>query len=297
VSEDLTTLTLPISDIDGNQVAPAGVTVGRDFLAAIAGKGRPNGAEASLDETEIPADLAAFAGEPELAGLFDSEIAGRVRGLCAKVAVPEPVLRELIAMRDNMPLYYHHALATTAITLRLCLEMTVKSEELVKIARGVLLKDIGMTRIPTTLVRNRDFLTRQEFHQISKHPIIGLVLNTWYFGEGLEGMIALRHHIRSGRGYPRWPGLKPSRLIDIIEVVDVFYALLSPRPFRPEPYDVRGALDELTTMAERGEIGADALRLLVAGFRSEKPAAHEVSLSGERHGFVPQANFYGLGDS
>lgn len=297
MSEDLTTLTHPIVDVDGREVAPAGVTVGRDFLAMIAGKGRPPGAEATLDETEVPDDLATFAGEPELAGLFDGELAARIRGLCAKVSVPEPVLRELTAMRDNMPIYYHHALATTAITLRLCLEMTVKTDELVKIARGVLLKDLGMTRIATTLVRNRDYLTRQEFHQISKHPIIGLVLNTWYFGEGLEGMIALRHHIRNGHGYPRWPGLKPSRLIDIIEVVDIFYALLSPRPFRPEPYDVRGALDELTAMAERGEIGADALRLLIAGFRAEKPAACEVSLSTERHGFVPQANFYGLGDA
>lgn len=297
MSEDLTTLTSPIVDIDDREVAPTGVTVGRGFLAAIAGKGRGPGSEAALAETDIPADLTTFAAEPEIEGLFDGELAMRIRGLAQRITMPEAVLREIEAMRATMPIFYHHSLATTAITLRVCLEVTVKVDELVRIGRAVLLKDLGMTRIPAALTRNRDFLTKQEFYQISKHPILGLVLNTWYFGEGLEGMIALRHHMRNGHGYPRWPGLRPSKLVDIIEAVDVFYALISPRPFRPEPFDVRGAIDELTQMVSRGEIGEEAIRLLVAGFRTDKPMAAQVRLATDRQGFVPQSNFYGRGDA
>lgn len=296
MSEDLTILTHPVHDIDGREIAPAGAVVGRSLLSAVAAGGA-GGGEIELGDTDVPEDLALFAGEAELMPLFGSEITQRIQGLAGRIRMPDPVWRELQAMREQLPVFYHHSLATTAIVMRLTLEVTVKTDELVRIGRATLLKDLGMTRIPRELTRNRDYLSRQEFFQISKHPILGLLLNTWYFGEGLEGMVALRHHMRNGAGYPRWGQLRPSRLMDIIEAVDVFYALISPRPFRPEPYDVRGALDELTGMVERGEIGADALKLLISGFREDKPNLREVEPSGERQGFVPESNFYGIADA
>jgi len=292
--QDLATLTEEIRSIDQQTVAPSGVTIGKSLLASIADKGGSGQSTTRLADTEIAGDLGWVFEEEDLAPFWEGELLQRVRRLCGEIELTDPLMRELLMLRANNPVQYHHSLATTAITLRVVMEILVKAKDLARVGRANLLKDIGITRLPANLWRNRDHLTRQEFHQICKHPIVGLVLCTYYLGEGIEGMVALRHHMRNGNGYPKWRNLKPSRLIDIIECIDVFYALISPRPFRPEPFDVRGALDEITQLTERDHLAEHALKLLIAVYRSDKPEIRKVALSDERKGFVPEDNFYGL---
>jgi HD-GYP domain-containing protein (c-di-GMP phosphodiesterase class II) len=293
-AEDVFFLKNPILEQGGGEITPGGVMVGPELLKAIAGKGK-KGMDLPLINSPIAGDFEPVFSEEDLKPFFDLTMRSRVLGVLEKLFLPEALLNELIYLRSELPFLYHHSLATTILFLRLLLEIVFKVEDLVRAGRAVLLKDIGMSRIPPDLHRNRDHLTLGEFVEIQRHTLIGLVIHTYYLGESLEGMVALRHHMRNGYGYPPWKGLKPSRLMDLVEVVDIFYALISPRPFRPIPYDVRGAVDELTEMAKRGEVGEESLKLLVACLRHDRPEAFQLTLSEKRLGFVPKENFYGVG--
>lgn len=295
-SEDLFFLKTPILDLNGAEIAPQGVMIGPGLLKTIAGKGE-KGMDIPLLKSPLAQDFEPIFSEEDIKGFFDLTLKNRVLAILERVSLPDALLKEMIHLRSEFPFLYHHTLATTVIFLRLLLEIVFKMDDLARAARGVLLKDIGMSRIDPKLHRNRDHLTMAEFIEIQRHTLIGLVLHTYYLGEALEGMVALRHHMRNGYGYPPWKGLKPSRLMDLVEIVDIFYALISPRPFRPVPYDVRGAIDELTEMAKRGEVAEEALKLLVACLRHDRPEAYQLTLSEKRLGFVPQDNFYGLGES
>lgn len=294
MAEDLAILSQAVADIDGREIAPGGAMVGKSLLAAVANKGG-GASQQSAADAGLLEDASKVYLDTDLAPLFEGDMRKRLLAVIAKIVLPEPVARELNAMRQTQPILYNHSVATMMITTRLAMEIVVKAEDLARIGRATLLKDIGMTRVAQPLKQNRDYLNRQEFHQIRKHPVLGLLINTYYLGEGIEGMVALRHHMRNGAGYPQWAGLKPSRLIDIVEAVDIFYALISPRSFRPQPFDVRGALDEMTTMTNKGELNTEAVRLLVSCFRADRPDLSQINLSNERLGFVPESNFYGTG--
>lgn len=292
-AEDVFFLKNPIQELGGGEIAPGGVMVGPDLLKALSNKGK-KGMELPLVNSPIAGDFEPIFTEEDLKPFFDLTLKNRVLGVIEKLLLPEALLNELLYLRTELPFLYHHTLASTILFLRLLLEIVFKMEDLTRAARGVLLKDIGMSRIHPELHRNRDHLSLAEFVEIQRHTLIGLLIHTYYLGESLEGMVALRHHMRNGYGYPPWKGLKPSRLMDLVEVVDIFYALISPRPFRPIPYDVRGAIDELTSMAKRGEVGEEPLKLLVACLRHNRPEAFQLTLSEKRLGFVPKENFYGV---
>ena len=294
MAEELNILTDAVSDIDDRTIAPAGAAVGRAMLKTVGERGLGTSPRMTVSEAGILPDFEAAVNDPGLALFFDNDLCERTVTTAARIAFSEPLFRELEALRRRDPLLYAHSVATAALTIRVTMEIVMKADDLARIGGATLVKDLGMTRIPRPQT-GKQYLSKQQFHQIRKHPVIGLVLLTHYLGEGIEGMVALRHHMRNGSGYPRWGGLKPSKLIDLIEAVDVFYALISPRSFRPEPFDARGAIDELTQMAEQGQISRDSVRLLVMCLRQDRPDLGQVDLSSERQGFVPRENFYGTG--
>jgi len=77
-------------------------------------------------------------------------------------------------------------------------------------------------------------------------------------------------------------------------VSDVYDALISLRPYRPVSYDNRTALEEITGMAERNEIGWDVVKALIAHNRKDKPHYSEVAISTEKRGTPPGGNVYGV---
>ena len=295
MSDDLNILTDAVVDIDGKEIAPAGAAVGKALLSAVAERGYGAGARQSVADAGLLADFAAAFDDPDLEQFFDPSLRERILSVIERLHLPEPVFRELDSMRLKSPILYAHSVATTVLAVRVVMEIVMKVDDLIKIAGGVLLKDIGMSRLTRQVGKNTDYLSKQEFHRIRKHPVVGLLLTTYYLGESIEGMIALRHHMRNGAGYPKWGGLKPSRLIDLIEVVDVFYAMISPRPFRPVPFNARGAVDELTQMTRDNQISEGAIKIFVMCMRQGALSSDAVDLTGERLGFVPESNFYGTG--
>jgi HD-GYP domain-containing protein (c-di-GMP phosphodiesterase class II) len=103
---------------------------------------------------------------------------------------------------------------------------------------------------------------------------------------------ALLHHTRAGYGYPRVQRQPPLRGLDIVSVASAFAALIAPRSFRRQPYDPRGAVEQLAEETEAGHFDERALRLLVHCLRGAAGDPGDVQLPREHRGFRPPVNHH-----
>ncbi|MFV9644690.1 MAG: HD-GYP domain-containing protein, partial [Desulfobacterales bacterium] len=146
------------------------------------------------------------------------------------------------------------------------------------------------------ILRKSDPLTRTERGVLEHHTVAGYVLLTYYLRgtQRFSAKIARDHHERrDGSGYPRGIALA-DRMVEIVAVTDVYDALISKRPYRSVAYDNRTALEEITTLAERNQIGWDMVKALVARNRKDKPHYSTILLSAEKRGTPPPRNVYGV---
>ena len=100
------------------------------------------------------------------------------------------------------------------------------------------------------------------------------------------------HERLDGSGYMRGVKLRDP-MVEIVAVSDVYDALISPRPYRPTSFDNRSALEEVTAMAQRREIGWDVLMALISLNRVDKPDIKSFKISLEKRGAPPPDNAYG----
>ncbi len=220
----------------------------------------------------------------------DTEIRKKTLTAVGEVEYPEIIYKEFEYLKKKSVFIYHHSLATTVITTRLALDFMFFQKIITQIASANLTKDIGMSRLGPSVLKNTDFLSKEEYELIREHTFWGLILLIHYLGEGLNALIAYRHHDRGVHKEEKF------RYLDMIVVVDIFNALISPRPFRKQPFNVRGALDLLTEMGEKGEVSLEMVKRLVATYREEYQSPDELTLSKEKLGFIPEDNFYGVKD-
>ena len=99
---------------------------------------------------------------------------------------------------------------------------------------GILLHDIGKTRISTDILNKKGKLTKEEFEEIKKHPEMGVeILKETGSAFTEEYFITLQHHENyDGTGYPH--GLKGDEILrcgKIARIIDVYGALTTNRPY------------------------------------------------------------------
>jgi len=129
-----------------------------------------------------------------------------------------------------------HSKSVVEDTIKLAVEMGVGAEELENIKRGAWLHDIGKMGIPDSILLKPDKLTDEEWVIMRKHPIYAhqLLGGIPFLQHALD--IPYAHHEKwDGTGYPR--GLKGEEIpfsARIFAVVDVWDALIGPRPYRKE---------------------------------------------------------------
>lgn len=156
--------------------------------------------------------------------------------------------------------------------------------------------DIGKICVPLPILKKTMPLTKTERGFIEHHTAAGYVLLGYYYKDvqHLACKAALDHHERrDGSGYPRGM-LLWDPMVEIVAVGDIYDALIRPRPYRSGSYDNRTTLEEITEMAERGKIGWDTLKVLVAHNRRSRPHYSEITISAEKRGTPPSYNVYGV---
>ncbi len=108
-------------------------------------------------------------------------------------------------------------------------------EELERLTLAGLVHDIGLFAVPQSVVTKSGKLTHEERTLIEQHPELGYQLVKKLGGEWewLALVVRQAHERYNGRGYPnRLKGRDIHEFAQIIGAVDVFDALVTPRPYR-----------------------------------------------------------------
>ncbi len=108
-------------------------------------------------------------------------------------------------------------------------------QELQRLTLAGLVHDIGLFAVPQSVVTKSGQLTREERTLIEQHPELGyqLVHKLGPEWDWLAQVVRQAHERSNGRGYPnRLKGRDINELAQIIGAVDVFDALVTPRPYR-----------------------------------------------------------------
>lgn len=213
-----------------------------------------------------------------------------------KVSVTVYVLQALDYFKNHESYTYNHILLTFALTTLLAKDLISDYQDMMMEIASCPAHDIGKICIPLDILKKSSPLTPAELRLLKHHAAAGYVLLCYYLQDtrNLSAIIARDHHERrDGSGYPRRISLT-DRMVEIVAVSDVYDALISNRPYRNKAYDNRTAIEEITAMAERNEIGWDIVRALVAYNRKDKPKFSDCVVSIEKRGTAPQGNLYGV---
>ncbi len=115
------------------------------------------------------------------------------------------------------------------------LNLRMVNHKLIQLATGALLHDVGMLRIPDSIVMKQGNLSDEELQRIRTHPVHAyrIITRELKYPEEI-GQISLQHHERwDGEGYPkRLAGDRISIHARIVAVADAFEAMIGERPYR-----------------------------------------------------------------
>ena len=124
---------------------------------------------------------------------------------------------------------------TLVYALKIGQRMEYSKTQLLELGLAALLYDVGMFKIPESIIKKKGKLTGSEVALIRKHPEIGRdILSPFKKGHPYLSRVAYEHHEReNGHGYPR--GLKGDEICEyakITGIVDTYEAMIHNRPHR-----------------------------------------------------------------
>jgi putative two-component system response regulator len=129
----------------------------------------------------------------------------------------------------------------------------LEPEDVLALRRGGYLHDLGKIRVPDEILKKGDKLTQEEWMIMKQHPLTGESICKPLRSLRLVLPIIRHHHEHwNGEGYP--DGLKGRDiplLARILQVVDVYDALCTARPYKPALAHEEAA----RTMREEARIG------------------------------------------
>ena len=165
-----------------------------------------------------------------------------------------------------------------------------RREDLVRLAHAGLLHDVGMFMLPESLLTSQRKLSAQDRARIVQHPEFGYKILTELGAQhSWLAQVAWQEHERwGGQGYPR--GLSGPQIHEyarVIGIVDIFDALVSPRPYKRRllPHE---AVRELL-IAEKASFPSQIIKALVQQF-SMFPLGTTVRLNSGEVGTVIHLN-------
>jgi HD-GYP domain-containing protein (c-di-GMP phosphodiesterase class II) len=133
------------------------------------------------------------------------------------------------------PWTYRHSDRASLIVLGLANALDSHERTLRDLGRAALLHDVGKLAISNRILDKPAALTREEFAQVRRHPLITeRILSRVPGCEHLAGLAAAHHERLDGSGYPHALGKDELTLpMRLLAVADVYEALTSERPYRP----------------------------------------------------------------
>jgi len=293
------TLSYPVYSLDGRLLIPTGAILSEDGLYDLISSSSAN------DQKKIPfmqfgtvrEDILHYLRQPPGNTLFSNEDSlSEVIEIMEQVKFAPSILDSVSYFKKYDSYTYRHILMVFAFSALLSKDLVPNYRtQIIEVGTGPL-HDFGKVCVPIEILKKRSPLTREERKRLEHHTIAGYILLSYYSRDtgNLAACVARNHHERNnGSGYPRGILLN-DRMVEIVAVCDIYDALTSARPYRPVSFDNRSALEEITLMAERGEVNWEVVQSLVAHNRKGKPHFTECVVSIDKRGIPPPDNVYGI---
>jgi HD-GYP domain-containing protein (c-di-GMP phosphodiesterase class II)/type II secretory pathway predicted ATPase ExeA len=128
-----------------------------------------------------------------------------------------------------------HLINVAIISLKIGRGLGYKNKDLIRLVQVGLLHDVGMIKIPRSIIEKPTYLTDDEFNEVKKHPIYSyqLIKNQGKQYEWIADIAYQEQERENGKGYPR--GLTGNEIHEyarIIGVADIFEAYSNNRAWR-----------------------------------------------------------------
>lgn len=136
---------------------------------------------------------------------------------------------------DNVQEMYSHPLEVTFVSLRVAKGMGYGPEELMNLGLAAFLENVGMYKVPETVLTKKSGLEKEGTAHIKGHPEMShRILSR--LGEDYKWLADLAletHERRDGSGYPKGlTGDEISESASIIGLADTYVAMIKPRAYR-----------------------------------------------------------------
>jgi len=290
---------IAVTTLDGKEILPAGTLLSEQVAADVAALGRLKPYEecALLEYGTVRADLKRFLAIPPYLEIFsDQNLVDELFAQMQSVSLPLPLLKALDYFRQHDFHTYRHILMVFNLSSMLVKGLDDGRQKADADFMAGPSHDFGKISVPLHILKKPGPLTAREKQILKYHPLSGYILLSYYLGDHRHPavLVARDHHERrDGSGYPRGIA-EVDPVVEMVATCDVYDALLSPRPYRPLSFDNRSALEELTRMAERGNLGWSCVEALVACNRHGRPNVEQVVVSRDVRGTQPIGNCYGM---
>ena len=295
----------PIHTLGGRELVPAGINLTEDVVReVVVSDSKPKVKSMPLMQFgTVKNDISQFFASPPYNTIFNAhdgtgdilDESADVLKIMDQVSLPQPVLEALAYFREHDFHTYRHMLMIFALSSLLAKILVPDYQRWIDHATAGPSHDLGKVCVPLDILMKRDPLNREERNILFQHTVAGYVLLCYYTRdlESFSAKVARDHHERrDGSGYMR--GVKLNNpMVEIVAVSDVYDALISPRPYRPVSFDNRTALEEVTAMAQRGQISWEVVQALVSLNRKGRPGSLAPDVSLEKRGTPPPDNNYG----
>ena len=128
-----------------------------------------------------------------------------------------------------------NAVHSAIVSMLVAENLLISDNGIGRLIMGALLHDVGMLRVPDTIIEKEGKLSKEELAVIHYHPIYGynMIRDDLHYPEEVA-LAALEHHeCWDGSGYPNAiEGEKISIQARIISAADAFIAMVSARAYR-----------------------------------------------------------------
>lgn len=292
-------LDYPVYSLDRQLLLRAGTTLTDEMLKTlIASRGADHReTHALLQHGTVKEDILGFLTHPPVNTIInDRRQISEIMKIMEHVKLVRPVLDSIEYFKQHDAYTYRHILVVFALSTLISTNLISDYQVRIRESATGPTHDFGKICIPIGVLRKTSPLTRDERKILKHHTTAGHILLSYYLQdtEHLAVRVAKDHHERNnGSGYPSGMNLN-DRAVEIVAVCDIYDALSASRPYRPISFDNRSALEEITLMAERGDVSWEVVQALVAQNRKGKPHFSECSVSLEKRGVSPPGNLYGV---
>ncbi|HBB18619.1 MAG TPA: hypothetical protein DCZ97_17075 [Syntrophus sp. (in: bacteria)] len=199
-------------------------------------------------ENEQILDLQTLTTEDRIKNIFSDTLAGGeispedsdeiVRHFMDNIHREANPLWLLAETKSNDEYTFTHTANVGILTLFLAEHLGFKGSALSNMGVAAILHDVGKVKTPDAILSKQGPLTPDEREVMETHALNGaLKLMEQENITNVAVLGALEHHMKyDGTGYPRVKGIREQSIVgQIISIADVYDAMRTTRPYRPDP--------------------------------------------------------------